>query len=240
MREQTQMVGSLPLPPDCHRSLPNGGNGDRFIDQVRTEIGLDLEIIDRQTEAGLAAAGASPLICGNARSVIVFDIGGGSTEILWLNIRKGRYEIMDWTSIPAGVVTIAEQFGGKTVSAESFAAMRAHVGELAAPFSDRLRNVKSMAPYPTICWAHRAPSQRSAAFTRTCAAMTGRGSTAWMLGAEMHAVTSDLFSMTYEQRPHHLVLARSGPTSFWPAVPYSRKSANHGPQSDASGRPGLA
>ena len=52
--------------------------------RVRDELGLELEIIDRETEAGLAAAGASPLICGEARSVLVFDIGGGSTEILWL------------------------------------------------------------------------------------------------------------------------------------------------------------
>jgi len=177
------------------------GNGDRFIEQARIEIGLDLEIIDRKTEAGLAAAGASPLICGKAKSVIVFDIGGGSTEILWLNIRNGRYEIKDWTSIPAGVVTVAEKFGGKHVSSESFAAMRAHVGELAKPFSDRLRNGAAHGPVPdhllgtsgtvtTVCGIH----QNLRRYDRA------RVDGSWMLGAEIAAVTRDLLSMTYEQR----------------------------------------
>ncbi|MEP1662939.1 MAG: Ppx/GppA family phosphatase, partial [Anderseniella sp.] len=122
------------------------GNGESFIEQARSEIGLGLEVIDRETEASLAAAGASPLICGKAQSVVVFDIGGGSTEILWLNIVDGRYKIGDWTSIPAGVVTVAEKFGGKHVNSESFAAMRAHVAELTQPFAKRLRNGSGVNP----------------------------------------------------------------------------------------------
>jgi exopolyphosphatase/guanosine-5'-triphosphate,3'-diphosphate pyrophosphatase len=177
------------------------GNGDHFIDLVRSEIGLDLEIIDRQTEASLAAAGASPLICGEARSVVVFDIGGGSTEILWLNVQDGRYDIHDWTSLPAGVVTVAEKFGGQHVTVESFAAMRAHVGELAKPFADRLRNGSAVSAIPdhllgtsgtvtTVCGIH----QNLRRYDRA------RVDGSWMQGAEIAAVTNDLLSMTYEQR----------------------------------------
>ncbi len=177
------------------------GNGNSFIDLVRSEIGLDLEIIDRQTEASLAAAGASPLICGNARSVVVFDIGGGSTEILWLNVGKGSYEIVDWTSIPAGVVTIAEQFGGKTVTGESFAAMRTHVRQLAAPFVARLKSDRQLPAIPdhllgtsgtvtTVCGIH----QNLRRYDRA------RVDGSWMLGSEVNAVTNDLLSMTYDQR----------------------------------------
>ncbi len=177
-------------------------NGASFIEQARCEIGLSLEVIDRETEAGLAAAGASPLICGKARTVVVFDIGGGSTEILWLNITAGgRYQIADWTSIPAGVVTIAEKFGGKHVNAENFAAMRAHVAELARPFAHRLRNGSDHNPVPdhllgtsgtvtTVCGIHMNLRRYDRA----------RVDGAWILGAEVGAVTNGLLAMTYEQR----------------------------------------
>ncbi|MGI9515050.1 MAG: Ppx/GppA phosphatase family protein [Anderseniella sp.] len=177
------------------------GNGEHFIEKARSEIGLGLEVIDRETEASLAAAGASPLICGKAQSVVVFDIGGGSTEILWLNITDGCYRIDDWTSIPAGVVTVAEKFGGKNVSSESFAAMRAHVAELARPFADRLRNGSASNPVPdhllgtsgtvtTVCGIHLNLRRYDRA----------RVDGAWILGDEVRAVTNDLLSMTYEQR----------------------------------------
>ena len=177
------------------------GNGESFIEQARSEIGLGLEVIDRETEASLAAAGASPLICGKAQSVVVFDIGGGSTEILWLNIVDGRYRIGDWTSIPAGVVTVAEKFGGKHVSSESFAAMRAHVAELTQPFASRLRNGSGVNPIPdhllgtsgtvtTVCGIHMNLRRYDRA----------RVDGAWILGDEVGAVTNNLLSMTYEQR----------------------------------------
>lgn len=176
-------------------------NGESFIEQARSEIGLGLEVIDRETEASLAAAGASPLICGKAQSVVVFDIGGGSTEILWLDVADGRYKINDWTSIPAGVVTVAEKFGGKHVSSESFAAMRAHVAELAQPFANRLRNGSVHNPVPdhllgtsgtvtTVCGIHMNLRRYDRA----------RVDGAWILGDEVGAVTNDLLSMTYEQR----------------------------------------
>ncbi len=177
------------------------GNGENFIEKARSEIGLGLEVIDRETEASLAAAGASPLICGKAQSVVVFDIGGGSTEILWLNITGGRYRIDDWTSIPAGVVTVAEKFGGKHVSSESFAAMRAHVADLAGPFADRLRNGSSSNPVPdhllgtsgtvtTVCGIHMNLRRYDRA----------RVDGAWIMGDEVSAVTKELLAMTYEQR----------------------------------------
>jgi exopolyphosphatase/guanosine-5'-triphosphate,3'-diphosphate pyrophosphatase len=59
-------------------------NGADFIARVEGELGLALEIIDRETEAKLAAAGAEPLIAEEANSAVVFDIGGGSTEVMWV------------------------------------------------------------------------------------------------------------------------------------------------------------
>ena len=177
-------------------------NGDAFISRVREEIGLDLEIIDRETEANLAAAGASPLICGEARSVLVFDIGGGSTEILWLNVEDGRYRIGDWTSLPAGVVTLAERFDGKTVSADNFAAMRQHVNTLARPFIERLVNGSSggvLVPdhllgtsgtVTTVCGIHLNLRRYDRA----------RVDGSWITGSDVSRVTNDLLTMTYEER----------------------------------------
>ena len=109
-------------------------NGAEFIANVERETGLKLEIIARETEAQLAAAGAEPLIDPLAPVSLVFDIGGGSTELMWL-VREGtRHRIAAWTSLAAGVVTISEKFGGVEVSPQSFAAMRESVRPMLAAF----------------------------------------------------------------------------------------------------------
>src|SRR5262249_47755384 len=90
-------------------------NGEAFRARVREEAALDLEIIDRETEALLAATGCTPLIDPNAQAVILFDIGGGSSELIRLG--RGRPsrggppvpEIQGWASLPLGVVTLAER-----------------------------------------------------------------------------------------------------------------------------------
>ena len=87
-------------------------NGPAFIARVKSETGLGLEIIDRETEAGLAAVGAEPLVDSEAETALVFDIGGGSTEVLWMRRSGARFETVAWTSLAAGVVTISERFGG--------------------------------------------------------------------------------------------------------------------------------
>src|SRR5262249_44285938 len=59
-------------------------NCDAFCTRVREDVGLDLEIVDRETEATLAAIGCTPLIDPRADGVILFDIGGGSSELVRL------------------------------------------------------------------------------------------------------------------------------------------------------------
>jgi exopolyphosphatase/guanosine-5'-triphosphate,3'-diphosphate pyrophosphatase len=104
-------------------------NGVAFLERVRSEVGIELEIVDRETEALLAATGCTPLVDPQADGVILFDIGGGSSEL----VRLGRAvpvphgpphpEIRGWISIPLGVVTLAERHGGVTVSRETFERM---------------------------------------------------------------------------------------------------------------------
>ena len=101
-------------------------NGEAFLDRVREEAGLDLEIVDRETEARLAVSGCGSLVDHKAHGVVLFDIGGGSSELALLDISKRRSRrlsdhIASWTSLPLGVVTLSEKFGGgKSVTPQIF------------------------------------------------------------------------------------------------------------------------
>ena len=77
------------------------------------ETGLRLEIIDGAAEAELATVGCGSLFENHADHIIVFDIGGGSTEIMRLDKEtNGFFKLADVASVPIGVVRLAERFGG--------------------------------------------------------------------------------------------------------------------------------
>jgi exopolyphosphatase/guanosine-5'-triphosphate,3'-diphosphate pyrophosphatase len=114
-------------------------NADGFRDRVAAETGIRLEVIDRETEAALAVIGCSPLIDPDGRGAILFDIGGGSTELVRIERDPSEPDaaprIKAWMSIPLGVVTLAEHFGGRDVTAQSYAAMIAEVAKHVDPFA---------------------------------------------------------------------------------------------------------
>ena len=113
-------------------------NAEGFRKRVAAETGIRLEVIDRETEAALAVIGCSPLIDPLGRGAILFDIGGGSTELVRIerDPRAGATpRIKAWMSIPLGVVTLAEHFGGRDVTAQSYAAMTAEVAKHVEPFA---------------------------------------------------------------------------------------------------------
>lgn len=115
-------------------------NGAEFRARIAGEVGLELEVIDRETEATLAATGCTPLIDPRADSVVLFDIGGGSSELVWLDRSPptGRGpplpKIKAWASLPVGVVTLAERHGGHRVTREIYAAMIEEVAALVDRF----------------------------------------------------------------------------------------------------------
>jgi exopolyphosphatase/guanosine-5'-triphosphate,3'-diphosphate pyrophosphatase len=113
-------------------------NADGFRDRVAAETGIRLEVIDRETEAALAVLGCSPLLDPHGRGAILFDIGGGSTELVRIERDPGHDvapRIKAWMSIPLGVVTLAEHFGGRDVTPQSYAAMVREVEQHVAPFA---------------------------------------------------------------------------------------------------------
>ena len=131
-------------------------NGAEFIARVERELGLVLEIVDRQTEAALAVTGCADLIEEQSEGALMFDIGGGSSELAWLDFRGGRprrqgrmaASIRSWQSLPVGVVSIAERFGGVDVTPESFEAMVAFVAEHLRQFRGREKLRQMIADHP--------------------------------------------------------------------------------------------
>jgi exopolyphosphatase/guanosine-5'-triphosphate,3'-diphosphate pyrophosphatase len=94
----------------CRRAA----NCEEFVGRVRQATGLDLEIIPTGEEARLALAGCAPLLDAQRAHAVVFDIGGGSTELLWVGVtpRHGgaATEIRGVVSLPFGVVSLTERF----------------------------------------------------------------------------------------------------------------------------------
>ena len=99
-------------------------NTDVLIRRARQEAGLELEVISAEEEADLAADGCAPLIGRKYRGALVFDIGGGSTEIIWLEkAREGPRKKLA-ASVPVGVVSLAESYGPVSTSRAGFERMR--------------------------------------------------------------------------------------------------------------------
>jgi exopolyphosphatase/guanosine-5'-triphosphate,3'-diphosphate pyrophosphatase len=114
-------------------------NADGFRDRVAAETGIRLEVIDRETEAALAVIGCSPLLDPHGRGAILFDIGGGSTELVRIerdpDEPNAAPRIKAWMSIPLGVVTLAEHFGGRDVTRQSYELMVQEVTRYVSPFA---------------------------------------------------------------------------------------------------------
>jgi exopolyphosphatase/guanosine-5'-triphosphate,3'-diphosphate pyrophosphatase len=114
-------------------------NGTDFIARVQQDTGIELDIVSTADEAQLAVGGCAPLLDPEHAAALVFDIGGGSTELMWVHHEdKPKPEILDWTSLPCGVVTLAETYGGDEVSEALYRDMVADVAERLAPFKQRL------------------------------------------------------------------------------------------------------
>ena len=111
----------------CRRA----GNAGVLVARARVEAGIDLTIVSAEEEAQLAAAGCAELIGDGYDGALVFDIGGGSTELILVRARREdrciRPEVIAWCSVPIGVVALAERFGGRRLPAAAFAPMRADI-----------------------------------------------------------------------------------------------------------------
>ena len=123
-------------------------NAPQFLKRVRDETDLDIRVVSRESEARLAVSGCASLIDASCDTALVFDIGGGSSELIWLDLegykRHSRSQYIDrlemqncilaWTSLPVGVVTLAERYGGRFVDETTFQSMVADILAMLTPF----------------------------------------------------------------------------------------------------------
>jgi exopolyphosphatase/guanosine-5'-triphosphate,3'-diphosphate pyrophosphatase len=132
-------------------------NAKDFIRQVRRETGLSLEIIAPEEEARLAVISCAPLVNARTEQLLVVDIGGGSTELVWIDLSavlpedrarsimglhrgfqpqgEASARVVDWISVPLGVATLKDQFADVDDDAARFALMSWFFEENLASFS---------------------------------------------------------------------------------------------------------
>lgn len=115
-------------------------NGAEFIERVYAETGIALDIISAEEEARLAVAGCHALLEPGDGPALVFDIGGGSTELVLVEGDGSKVVVRDWHSAPWGVVSLTEAAnvtgGGEPLAV--YRAMRERVAAAFAPFAARL------------------------------------------------------------------------------------------------------
>jgi len=180
-------------------------NGAAFCERIADEVGLTLEIVERETEARLAAIGCTPLIDPAASGVLLFDIGGGSSELVRLGSRRMSRrgppppQIEGWVSMPLGVVTLAERYGGRTVTPQCYDAMVNEVAALVAPFAARhgsngalegVHLLGTSGTVTTIAGVHLALQRYERRRVDGC----------WMSADETRDVVRRLLAMSYEER----------------------------------------
>ena len=128
----------------CRRAANCGD----FIARVRADTGIIIEIIASDEEARLVVAGCAPLLDRRVPYALVFDIGGGSTEVVWLRVPADPAlapAVEGFLSLPQGVVTLSDRYGGREVSRETYGAMADEVERAILPFDERHRIAQRIA-----------------------------------------------------------------------------------------------
>lgn len=117
-------------------------NAHELVARAEKEAGIHLSIVTPEEEARLAAAGCVQLIGAEFDGALIFDIGGGSTELILVKRTAVndslRHDIVAWTSVPIGVVKLAERHGGRELRASSYPAMSAELLDMFAAMKSEL------------------------------------------------------------------------------------------------------
>lgn len=126
----------------CRRA----SNGPAFIERVRNELGMHINIISGEEEARLAFLGCSSLLSTKKPDALVFDIGGGSTELMWVRIEPdGSHRIRDWLSVGYGVMNLADAFGGSAFADMAYDDMVTSISNKIAGFIEKNEIEKAIA-----------------------------------------------------------------------------------------------
>jgi exopolyphosphatase/guanosine-5'-triphosphate,3'-diphosphate pyrophosphatase len=190
-------------------------NGPVFLAEMRDKLGLDIEVLTPESEARLAVSGSAALVDATCDYVLVFDIGGGSSELILLDMaRRDRRRdrrfgdridaqscMAAWTSLPIGVVTLAERFGGRHVTPDDFEAMVGATQSMLGPFEAQHRLSERLA-------GRRVHMLGTSGTVTTIAGIhlglqrydRNRVDGCWLETRDVRAVTGDLIARSYEER----------------------------------------
>ncbi len=188
-------------------------NGPGFVAEAARRTGLQLAIIAPREEAQLAVAGCLNLLDTRAKAALVLDVGGGSTELSWIDLASEgldveprrlahwRLPIKSWVSVPIGVVTLAERFPEAGAGEGWYRAMVDHVKTEIAAFT----GAQGFVDVFSTGQGHLIGT--SGAITSLAALHLGlsrydraRVDGLWMTRADCDAVTQNLTRLTQPQR----------------------------------------
>lgn len=186
----------------------SAANGAEFIERVAAETGLRLEVISPKEEARLSVAGCVNLLDRKADAALVVDVGGGSTELSWIDLsagqgpKGGQAPIRAWCSIPLGVVTLAEEFPEGNAEPEVW------FREMVDAFRRRLEEFVGAETLRSTFLAGRAHIVGTSGAITSLAGMhldlprydRNRVDGIWMTRAECEAAADRLISMTMAER----------------------------------------
>jgi exopolyphosphatase / guanosine-5'-triphosphate,3'-diphosphate pyrophosphatase len=190
-------------------------NGSAFLERAREATGLDIKIVSRETEARLAVSGCASLIDLSCDFALVFDIGGGSSELIFLDLTRRqhtwrrsvseRIEVQNcigaWTSLPVGVVTLAERFGGRVVTPDTFAGMVDHVVQMLAPFEAEHGLKRRLGGGAThMLGTSGTVTTVAGVHLRLPRYERNRVDGCWLETTQVRAVTAGLLNASYEER----------------------------------------
>ncbi|AUH34696.1 Ppx/GppA phosphatase family protein [Paracoccus tegillarcae] len=132
-------------------------NSRDFMRKIQRETGLPVEVIEAEEEARLAVISCAPLVNVATEQLLIVDIGGGSTELVWIDLedvepaararaiirlgegfrnpQPGGARVVDWISVPLGVATLRDQFSDVEDDQGRFALMSWYFEEMLADFT---------------------------------------------------------------------------------------------------------
>jgi exopolyphosphatase/guanosine-5'-triphosphate,3'-diphosphate pyrophosphatase len=190
-------------------------NAAEFLERAHAQTGLDIHVVNRETEAKLAVSGCASLIDYSCDYALVFDIGGGSSELIWLDLARHKSSrrrslsdrldvqgcIVAWTSLPVGVVTLAERYGGRFVEAETFDAMVSDVADMLTPF-ERQHGMRARLREGNAHLLGTSGTVTTVAGVHLCLPRYERNRVdgCWLAINEVRAVTDGLLRASYEER----------------------------------------
>lgn len=189
-------------------------NGEAFLERIASETGLKFDIVTAEQEAALSVRGCVDLIDPKAMAILVFDIGGGSTELSWLRIAAGEngpdlLETLAWTSLPMGVVSVAERFEGTELNLEQYETLAEEVISRlqAVEVPAEIRDAFEMGNAHFIGTSGTVTSMAGVHLdldTYSRRAVDGL----WMSADETRAVAERLRRMSFEERAHSPCIGR--------------------------------